>query len=119
MCKKVPLMLKGKLYRTVIKPAMLYGMECWLVKKTQERKMEIAEMRMLRWSCGRSLTHRIPNSVFSRTESGVASILSKLFRGWISKVWPYAKKTIDKVSWESEPCHSTQPKRKGSPETKR
>jgi len=30
--KKVPLKLKGKFYRTAIRPAMLYGTECWAAK---------------------------------------------------------------------------------------
>jgi hypothetical protein len=30
---RVPLKLKGKLYRTVIRPAMLYGAECWPTKR--------------------------------------------------------------------------------------
>jgi hypothetical protein len=29
---RVPLKLKRKLYRTVIRPAMLYGAECWPTK---------------------------------------------------------------------------------------
>jgi hypothetical protein len=29
----VPLKLKGKLYRTAIRPAMLYGAECWPTKR--------------------------------------------------------------------------------------
>ena len=27
--KRVPQKLKGKFYRTAIRPAMLYGVECW------------------------------------------------------------------------------------------
>ena len=30
--KKVPLKLKGNFYRTAVRPAMLYGTECWAVK---------------------------------------------------------------------------------------
>ena len=30
--KRVPQKLKGKFYRTVIRPAMLYGAECWPTK---------------------------------------------------------------------------------------
>ncbi|XP_070041220.1 uncharacterized protein [Nicotiana tomentosiformis] len=30
--KKVPLKLKGKFYRVVVRPMMLYGTECWPVK---------------------------------------------------------------------------------------
>ena len=62
--KKVPLKLKGKFYRAAIRPAMLYGSECWAVKKAHERKLKAAEMRMLRWACGRTMLDRIPNAVF-------------------------------------------------------
>ena len=31
--KRVPQKLKGKFYRTAIRPAMLYGVECWPTKK--------------------------------------------------------------------------------------
>ena len=30
----MPLRLKEKFYRTVIRPALLYGVECWAVKKS-------------------------------------------------------------------------------------
>ena len=46
--RKFPSRLKGKFYRMAIRPALLYGTECWLVKKSFEHKMEVAEMRMLR-----------------------------------------------------------------------
>ncbi|GMQ11846.1 hypothetical protein CsSME_00054325 [Camellia sinensis var. sinensis] len=36
---------------TAIRPAMLYGMECWATKKQHVDKMSVAEMRMLRWMC--------------------------------------------------------------------
>ena len=31
--KRVPQKLKGKFYRTAIRPAMLYGAECWPTKR--------------------------------------------------------------------------------------
>ncbi|KAM3252103.1 hypothetical protein P3L10_006173 [Capsicum annuum] len=46
--KKVPSKLKGKFYRVVVRPAMLYGVECWPVKNSHIQKMKVAEMRMLR-----------------------------------------------------------------------
>ena len=41
--------IKGKVYRTVVRPALMYGAETWALKKAQEKKLEVAEMRMLRW----------------------------------------------------------------------
>ena len=53
MCnKKVPPKVKGKLYKTMVRPAMLYGMEAVAVTKKQVRQMEVAEMKMLRFSLG-------------------------------------------------------------------
>ncbi|KAL5154055.1 hypothetical protein HKD37_19G053494 [Glycine soja] len=45
---KVPIKLKGKFYRTAVRPAILYGTECWAVKSQHENKVGVAEMRMLR-----------------------------------------------------------------------
>jgi hypothetical protein len=44
----VPLKLKCKLYRTAIRPAMLYGVECWPTKSRHVQQLSVAEMRMLR-----------------------------------------------------------------------
>ena len=46
--RKFPSKLKGKFYRVAIRPALLYGTDCWLVKKIFEHKMKVIEMRMLR-----------------------------------------------------------------------
>jgi hypothetical protein len=45
---RVPLKLKGKFYRTAIRPAMLYGVECWPTKRRHIQQLSVAEMRMLR-----------------------------------------------------------------------
>ena len=44
--------LKGKFYRTTIRPAMLYGAECWPTKIRHVQQLSVAEMCMLRWICG-------------------------------------------------------------------
>ena len=42
--------MKDKVYKTAIKAAMLYGAECWAVRKKEERKLHTTEMRMLQWA---------------------------------------------------------------------
>ena len=39
--KKFPRRLKGKFYRVAIRSALLYGTECWPVKKVFETRMEV------------------------------------------------------------------------------
>lgn len=45
--------LKGRIYRTTIKPAMIYGVECLPFKKQYMLKISVVEIRMLRWVCGK------------------------------------------------------------------
>ena len=45
--------MKMKVYRTVVRPALVNGAGTLALKKAQEKKVEVAEMRMLRWiMCG-------------------------------------------------------------------
>ncbi|GKC44994.1 hypothetical protein Tco_1062716 [Tanacetum coccineum] len=78
--KKVPLKLKGKFYRVAIRSNMLYRLECWLLTKVQAYRMEVAEMRMLRWTCGKTILDMIPNEVF-QTNLHVVTILNKMREG--------------------------------------
>lgn len=43
--------LKGNLYKTAVRPSLLYVMEFQATQKQSIQKPNIAEMRMLRWSC--------------------------------------------------------------------
>jgi len=44
-----------------VRPVMLYGTECWPVKNLHVQKMQVAEMRMLRWMCGHTRMDKIRN----------------------------------------------------------
>ena len=50
--QKVPLSVKGKLHKVVVRLAMLYSTEALAVMKGTMKKLEAAEMRMLRFECG-------------------------------------------------------------------
>ena len=60
--RRMNMKIKGKVYRTVVRPALMYGAETWALKKAQENKLEVAEMRMLRWMCGVTKLDKIRNA---------------------------------------------------------
>ena len=60
--RRISLRVKGKVYKTeLVRPAMMYGAETWAVKKAQEKKLDVAKMRMLRWKSGVTKLDRIRN----------------------------------------------------------
>ena len=50
--RRVPARVKGKVYKVAVRPAMLYGLETVALTKRQEAEMEVAELKMLRFSLG-------------------------------------------------------------------
>ena len=59
--KKMPMKLKSKVHRTIVRPAMIYGSETWSTTKKEEKRLDVNEMRMLRWTCGVTKLDRIAN----------------------------------------------------------
>ena len=77
----MPRILKIKLYMTIIRPVLLYGAECWTVRKKDEQIFEKTEMRMLRRIKGVTLRDRV-KSVDIRKELGVSGIQEKVRLRW-------------------------------------
>ncbi|KAI5738368.1 hypothetical protein M8J77_006061 [Diaphorina citri] len=75
--RKMPVKLKGKIYKSVVRPALLYGSECWTMYKTYSNKLSTTETRMLRMSGGVTLKDRIKN-IYIRGSFGVRAIEEKL-----------------------------------------
>ncbi|KAK3570337.1 hypothetical protein QTP86_017152 [Hemibagrus guttatus] len=48
--RKISARIKGKVYKTVVRPAMLYGLKTVSLRKRQESELEVAELKMLRFS---------------------------------------------------------------------
>ena len=59
--RRINAKLKGKVYKTVVRPAMLYGAETWATKKVHEARLNVTEMKMLRWMCGVTKLDKIRN----------------------------------------------------------
>ncbi|KAK3531584.1 hypothetical protein QTP70_024969, partial [Hemibagrus guttatus] len=56
-----------EVYRTVVRPAMLYGLETVSLRKRQESELEVAELKMLRFSLGVTRLDRIRNDYIRGT----------------------------------------------------
>ncbi|KAK3540829.1 hypothetical protein QTP86_002363 [Hemibagrus guttatus] len=65
--QKISARIKGKVYRTVVRPAMLYGLETVSLRKRQESELEVAELKMLRFSLGVTRLDRISNEYIRGT----------------------------------------------------
>ena len=75
--KKIPVRLKGKIHRTVTRPALIYGCETFAQSACMNRRMSTTEMRMLRWTIGVTRLDRIRTEVV-RERLGVAPIVDKM-----------------------------------------
>ena len=58
---RLPAREKGKMYSSVVRPAMVYGLETVAVTKKQVEEMEVTEMKMLRFTMGVTRKDKIRN----------------------------------------------------------
>ena len=61
----------------MVRSAMLYGIETVPLTKRQKRKMEVMEIKMLRFAQGKTIRDKIKNEVI-RTNMNVESLQSNL-----------------------------------------
>ncbi|XP_055708941.1 uncharacterized protein LOC129805199 [Phlebotomus papatasi] len=75
----MPQLFKGIVYKTVMRPAMLYGsdrFECRGSQKAHDNCLYVAELQMLRWSLGLTLKDRVKN-VAIKDSLGIPHIVEK------------------------------------------
>ena len=75
--RRISFRVKGKVYKTVVRLAIMYCAETWAMKKAQEKKLDVAEMMMLRWMSGVTKLDRIWNKR-SRGTTKVGEISKKV-----------------------------------------
>ena len=67
--RKLSTRVKGKVYNTAVRPAMLYGRETVALMRRQEAELEVAELRMLRFALGVTRLDKIKNTHVRGTAS--------------------------------------------------
>ena len=75
--RKLSARVKGKMYKSVVRPAMLYGMETVAMTERQVGKMEVAELKMVRWALGVTRKDKIRNE-YVRGTAKIAKLGDKL-----------------------------------------
>ena len=66
--RKISLTVNGKVYKTVVRPPLMYDAETGAVKKAQEKKLDVADIRMLRWMGGVTKLDGIRNARIRETK---------------------------------------------------
>ena len=75
--RKISARVKDKMCKSVVRPAILYGMETVAVTERQVGKKEVAELKMVRWALGVTRKDRI-GSEYVRGTAKIAKLGDKL-----------------------------------------
>ena len=75
--RKLLARVKGKMYKSVVRLAMFYGMEMVAVTERQVGKMEVAELEIVRWALGVTRKNKIRNEYVKGTAK-IAELDDKL-----------------------------------------
>ena len=78
--RRVQARVKGEVYKVAVRPAMLNGLETVALTKRQEAEMEVAELKMLRFSLGVTGMDKIRNEYTSEGQHKWESLERKLER---------------------------------------
>jgi len=94
-----------KIYNTLVLPAFLYGSENWTLTALQRRRIEVAEMKLLRSLAGYTLyDHKTNNYIWG--ELRIAGILDKIdeYRwNWLSHLQRMPQKRNPLKSYRYRP----------------
>ena len=76
--RKLSARVKGKMYKNVVRPAMLYGMETVAVTERQKEKMEVAELKKVKCALGVTRKDKIKNE-YVRGTAKISELSAKLW----------------------------------------
>ena len=75
--RKLSAKVKGKMYKSVVRPTMLYEMETVAMTERQMGKMKVAELKMVRWALGVTRKDKIRNE-YVRGTAKISKLGDKL-----------------------------------------
>jgi len=78
---------KVKLYGTFVIPVIMYGSECWCLRKEDERKILVAEMSWLRRILGRSRRDKIRNEITRKKLGQEITLIDKIRKRRLALFW--------------------------------
>src|SRR6218665_3676354 len=87
MSNNITTATKVKLYETFVIPVMMYGSECWCLRKEDERRILVAEMSWLRRILGRSRRERIRNEVTRKELGQQVTLVDKIRKRRLTWFW--------------------------------
>ena len=102
--RRLPARIKGKVCSSVVRPAMVYGLETVAVTKKQVKEMEVAEMKMLRFTMGVTRKDKIRNEYIMDTVK-IERLGTKMRKGrlrWYGDVMRRDQKYIGRKVMEME-----------------
>jgi len=94
-----------KIYNTVVLPTFLYGSENWTLRASQRRRIEAAEMKLLRPLAGYTRYDHKTND-YIRRELRITGILDKIDeyrRNWLSHLQRMPQNRIPLKSYHYKP----------------
>jgi hypothetical protein len=94
-----------KIYNTLVLPTFLYGSENWTLKASQRRRIEEAEMKLLRSLAGYTLYDHKTND-YIRRELQITGILDKIDeyrRNWFQQLQRMPQNRIPLKSYYYRP----------------
>ena len=83
--------LKGKVYKTVVRPSMLYGAETRATPSGQEARLEVNETRILICMCGVTRRDTIRNKHIRGTDNKSGASVQGNYRKTTEVVLPCEK----------------------------
>ena len=112
--RRLPARVQGKVYSSVVRPAMVYGLETVAVTKKQVKEMEVAEMKRLRFVMGVTRKDKIRNEYIKGTVT-VERLGMKMREGRLRRYGHVMKRDQDYVGRKMMEIKLPENRKRGRP----